>query len=56
MSEPKKYTKASLENAEELAKSLSSMPEDQQRTIVTMANCFIAGYEARIAAEKMTTT
>ncbi|MGN0706619.1 MAG: hypothetical protein ACI4JC_01285 [Faecalibacterium sp.] len=55
MADTKKYTKAQLENAEELAKVLSSMPEDQQRIIVTMANCFIAGYEARISTEKMAT-
>lgn len=36
-------------------KELSEMPKDQQRTVVTMANCFIAGYEARAAAEKTAT-
>lgn len=55
MTEKKNYTPDQMANAEELAKTLSQMPEEQQRTIVTMANCFIAGYEARTAAEKSTT-
>ena len=38
MAEAKKYTIEQLENADKLMQALAKMPEEQQRTVVTMTN------------------
>lgn len=45
-----RYSGTQIQDAEALAEKLSAMtagmPEEQQAQLVTMANCFIAGFEA----------
>ena len=41
-----RYTPEQLEDAEQMAKILSSVPEDKESIFIAMTNVFISGMEA----------
>lgn len=51
MEATKSYTAEQLSNAEQVAATLSKMPEEKRTLVVMMTNSFIAGMEAQQAID-----
>ena len=51
MAKAKRYTAEQLRDAEKMAATLASIPEDKRTLVVMMTNSFMAGMEAQKAID-----
>lgn len=51
MAKAKRYTAKQLSDAEKMAATLASIPEDKRTLVVMMTNSFMAGMEAQKAID-----
>lgn len=51
MTKERRYTAEQLSDAEKVAKTLASIPEDKRTLVIMMTNSFMAGMEAQKAID-----